>query len=238
MAAGTAPGTPARRTTRERTPEMFTPPMTPPRRTHRLRNWLLGTGAAAVVLVAGLGGCAALVSSAANHVANPDAASAAGAASGGTGATAPATPADSSAPAGPVSLPLGDPMSVSQDGSDAATIVLGRKVISDHAADAYSEGPQNGYFVAVHVSVTGAAGLTSGFDINPLDFYALTGSTHYDEGDGNAYEGPEASADLSATSLNAGEQAGGWLVFDLPAPHGQIAYAPNLDGQPLAYWKF
>jgi hypothetical protein len=214
---------------------MLNAPITPLRSRHRLRNWMIGIGVAAVVLIAGPGGCAALVSSAANQAANPVAASAS---SRGPGATTPASPPASSAPAGPASLPLGDPASVSQDGSDAATVVLDRKAISEHAADAYSDGPQNGYFVAVHVSVTGAAGLTSGFDINPLDFYALTGSTYYDEGDGNAYDGPEASADLSATTLNAGEKAGGWLLFDLPTPHGEIAYAPNLDGQPLAYWKF
>ncbi len=44
--------------------------------------------------------------------------------------------------------------------------------------------------------------------------------------------------ELNATTLNASETASGWLLFDLPSPHGKIVYAPNLDGQPLAYWKF
>ena len=74
---------------------------------------------------------------------------------------------------GPVNLQLGDAASISQNGADAATITLDKRVVATQAVDQYSDGPQNGYFVAVHVTVTGSAGLSSGFDVNPLDFYAL-----------------------------------------------------------------
>ena len=30
----------------------------------------------------------------------------------------------------------------------------------------------------------------------------------------------------------------GTLVFDLPGPHGRIAYAPNFDSQALGYWRY
>ena len=30
----------------------------------------------------------------------------------------------------------------------------------------------------------------------------------------------------------------GKLAFDVSSPHGYIVYAPNLDGQPLAEWKY
>lgn len=213
---------------------MYTSPMPPPRKSHRLRNWLIGTGIAIIALIGGLAGCAALLGSAVNQAANPNTVSSqrpAGApSSGGTTSTP--------APAGTADLRLGDSASISQDGASAATIILSRKAVSSQPVDQFSDGPQNGYFVAIRVDVNADPSLTTGFDINPLDFYALSGSAHYNEGDGNAYEGPHNGADLNATTLNADETASGWLLFDLPSPHGKIVYAPNLDGQPLAYWKF
>ncbi|HET9896747.1 MAG TPA: hypothetical protein VFQ44_17590 [Streptosporangiaceae bacterium] len=217
---------------------MTTYPMPQPKKRHRLRNWLIGIGAAIVALSGGIVGCAAIVGTALNQAANPNSVPSRNSAQAGTSGTAPASPADTPAPSGPVVLQLGDSASISQDGTDAATIVLDKRVIASGPVDQYSDGPQNGYFVAIHITATGVPGLTSGFDINPLDFYALSGSTHYDEGDGNAFEGPHNGSELAATTLNAGEIASGWLLFDLPSPHGKIVYAPNFNGQPLAYWKF
>lgn len=214
---------------------MLTPPMQPPRSRHRLRNWLIGIGLGIVVLIGGAVGCTALVGSALTTAARPNSVSTPHA------ATHTETPSGTSSPSGPsdpVALGLGDPASVSQDGSDAATVVISRREVSSQPADEFSDGPQNGYFVAVHITVRASTSLTDGFDINPLDFYALSGHAHYDEGDGNAFEGLHSNGELNATTLNAGEIAGGWLVFDLPARHGRVVYAPNLDGPPLAYWKF
>jgi hypothetical protein len=213
---------------------MFTSPMPPPRKSHRLRNWLIGIGVAIIALISGLAGSAALLGSAVNQAANPNTVSSqrpAGATSSGGTASTPA-------PTGPAELRLGDFAYISQDGASAATIILSKKAVSSKPVDQFSEGPQNGYFVAIWIDVSADPSLTTGFDINPLDFYTLSGSAHYDEGDGNAFEGPHGSAELSATTLNAGETASGWLLFDMPSPHGKIVYAPNLDGQPLAYWKF
>ena len=213
---------------------MITPPMPPPRKSHRLRNWLIGIGVAIIALIGGLVGCAAILGNALNQAANPNTVSSQRAAD----TTPSASTANTPAPAGPVELRLDDPASISQDGANAATIVLSKRVVSSQPIDQFSEGPQNGYFVAVRVHVSADPNLTTGFDINPLDFYALSGSAHYDEGDGNAFEGPHNGAELNATTLNASETASGWLLFDLPSPHGKIVYAPNLDSQPLAYWKF
>ena len=214
---------------------MYAPPIPPPvKKGHRLRNWLIGIGVSIVAVIAGVAGCAALVGSVANHVANPNSVSGPPT----TDNSPPASTVSTPPPSGPVELRLGDSASISQNGTDAATIVVGRLATSTQPVDSFSDGPQNGYFVEVHVTATGAAGLTNGFDINPLDFYALSGTTHYDEGDGNAFEAPHSSAELQATTINAGETATGWLLFDLPSPHGKIVYAPNLDGQPLAYWTF
>lgn len=213
---------------------MLTTPASSLKKSHRLRNWLIGISLAIAALIGGLAGCAALVSNTLNNAANPNSISTHSHAHTGS----PTSVADSSTPSGPAELRLGGSARISQDGTDGANIILTTRVVSSQAADQFSDGPQNGYFVAVRVRVNAVNGLTSGFNINPLDFYALSGSTHYDEGDGNAYEGPHNAAELNASTLNAGESASGWLLFDLPGPHGKIVYAPNLDGQPLAYWKF
>ncbi|MGH3410067.1 MAG: hypothetical protein ACRDRJ_47365 [Streptosporangiaceae bacterium] len=219
---------------------MQIPPMPPPRPRHRprhrLRNRLIGIGLAIVALIGGAVGCTALVGSALTSAARPDSVSS-GHAALHAGAS-PQAAASSPGPSGPVDLHLGDPASVSQDGADAATVAIGRKEVSSRPVDGFSDRPQNGFFVAVHITVRASTSLADGFDINPLDFYALSGRAHFDEGDGNAFEGPRSNRDLNATTLNAGETASGWLLFDLPARHGRVAYAPNLDGPPLAYWKF
>lgn len=203
----------------------MTTPAIRPHKTHRPRYWPAGIAVTIITLTASVTGCATL---SASQASSPNSASTRSA----------GAPAGTAAPSGPAELPLGNAASISQGGAAAATIFLDQLEVSSQPADQYSQGPQNGYFVVIRVRVTGAAGLTSGFDINPLDFYALAGSTHYDEGDGNAFEGPHSGDNLSATTLNAGESTVGWLLFDLPSPHGKVVYAPNLGGQPLAYWKF
>jgi hypothetical protein len=49
---------------------------------------------------------------------------------------------------------------------------------------------------------------------------------------------PHPRPELGSSNLGAGETASSTLVFDIPAPHGRIAYAPNLDGQALGYWTY
>lgn len=214
---------------------MLTPQMyeAPPKKSHRLRNWLIGISLAVAVLIGGAAGCAAIVGSTLSTAANPDSVSHSaahtGSRSGLDGSAAPSRPAE---------LRLGGAALINQDGTDGATVILTTRSVSSQPAGQFSDGPQNGYFVAVRIKVNAVDGLTSGFNINPLDFYALTGSAHYDEDNGNAYEGPHSETELNATTLNAGETATGWLLFDLPSPHDKIIYAPNLDGQPLASWTF
>src|SRR5262249_5895314 len=210
-----------------------TPP--PPQKSHPRRKGPIGIGLLIVALIGAAVGHAAGVGGTVSNATNPSSVN-----SRHTSAhtSTPSGTAISPSPSGPVELQLGDPAEISQAGADSATILVSRRVASSKPADQFSNGPQNGYFVSVRVTVSAAADLANGFDINPLDFYALSGRTHYDEGDGNAFEGPHNVAQLDATTLNAGETASGWLLFDLPSPHGEIVYAPNLDGQPLANWTF
>jgi hypothetical protein len=84
----------------------------------------------------------------------------------------------------------------------------------------------------------GSAGLHRRLRCQLPGLLAKYGSAHFDEGNGNAFEAPGNSQDLSFSTLGAGETATGTLVFDMPAPHGRIAYAPNLNGQALGYWRY
>ncbi len=152
-----------------------------------------------------------------------------------------ATPSASSpaVPSGPEMLAMGDSASVTTGGTPSATITVSAPVVTTRPADQYGSAPQNGYFVAVTVKVTADQAYTDGFDINPLDFYALSGGTHYGWGDGNAIWALSSSTkELNSATLAAGESTSGKLAFDVSSPHGYIVYAPNLDGQPLAEWKY
>jgi hypothetical protein len=93
--------------------------------------------------------------------------------------------------------------------------------------------------MVARVSVAVDPNLNKGFDISPTDFYVLNGSTHYNEGNGNSSDALGISlSELDTTTLGAGEKTSGPIVFDASSPHGYVVYAPNLNGQPLAEWKY
>jgi hypothetical protein len=210
----------------------------PPPKRHRLRKWLLiltGVVAAFIGLVVAL---AVGLGSAANHAANPNSAASTppAATSQPAASSEPATPV----PAGPDSLAMGDAAAISTGDTLSATVVVSHPVVSSQPADpTYGSRPQNGYFVVVTATIAADKAYTGGFDINPLDFYALSGDSHYGEDNGNAYNAlTDINSELSPATLAAGETTSGKLAFDVSSPHGYIVYAPNLDGQPLAEWKY
>jgi hypothetical protein len=136
-------------------------------------------------------------------------------------------------------MPLGTGVVITQGGSDAANIRVNSVRVFTTSADQYGEPPQHGYYVVAHVSARTMNNFTDGFDVYSGDFYAKVAGQHFDEGDGNAYYALTMNQEeMGYVTLAAGERAGGLLVFDVPSPHGQIVYAPNLDGQPLGSWKF
>ena len=66
------------------------------------------------------------------------------------------------------------------------------------------------------------------------DIYGVMRGHHYD---GDAYaEGFEPSLDY--VDLNAGETAEGWLVFDVPASHGQVVLVNTYDNSKIGTWSF
>jgi hypothetical protein len=220
------------------------PPPAPKQKRHITRKILIVAAGTFLGLIAVIVILAAALGNAANKAANPITAASTPA------ATAPAsTPADTSAPAdtsppvpsGPAVLAMGDTETLGSNdtGATEGTATVSHAVIATQPADQYGSAPKNGYFVIVTVAATADQGYTGGYDVYSGDFYALSGGSHYGEGNGNSYDAlADSSAELGYTTLAAGETTGGKLVFDVPARHGYIVYAPNLDGQPLAEWKY
>jgi hypothetical protein len=90
--------------------------------------------------------------------------------------------------------------------------------------------PEHGFYMGAYVK---AHALSD--DQDALDIYALVGGRHYD-GDAfttsTAFEPP-----LDLLPFAKGERAAGWLVFDVPARHGQLVLG-NLDGHKVAVWTY
>ncbi|HEY5987039.1 MAG TPA: hypothetical protein VIV12_11790 [Streptosporangiaceae bacterium] len=216
-------------------PTMSTPPRRPhwPRR-HPVLTTLAAVAAGFTLLIIALGvvfGAAVQQATQPNHITATHAA-----------ASQPAQPAATqpAQPAGPQTMALGDTAVISQDGRDAAHITVARVTTTTQPADPeFGMAPQNGWFVIVHIRARALGNYSGGFDVNPFDFYARAGHRHYEQGNGNAFDAlPMSQNTMDAVTLNAGESTSGVIVFDLPSPHGKIAYAPNFEGGPLGYWSF
>jgi hypothetical protein len=145
------------------------------------------------------------------------------------------------APSGPEHLAIGQAAVIGDSGNATEGSVTVKSVnVTQYPADSYGEAPANGYYVIVHVSAKADPSYTQGFDINSLDFNAVSHGQQYQEGNGNAFEAlsnNQSGQDIT-TTLAAGNRADGWIAFDVHSPHGKIVYAPNLDGQPLATWRY
>ncbi len=143
-------------------------------------------------------------------------------------------------PAGVPTAPLGTAEEFAgADNTAVLAVTPGRIEVSTTPVDAYSDGPAKGYFVEIHVV---AAGLADGQEIDSTEFYVKHGPMRFDEGNGNTFEGPHSGGELGFANLNNADVTEGWLLFDLPSPHGKLAYDPNAstgsDTGPIQYWKF
>jgi hypothetical protein len=108
-------------------------------------------------------------------------------------------------------------------------VVVDRVRFSD--GDEYNR-PERGNFLGVHVQVRALADeQTSLWG----DFYVLMRGHHYDAG-GCCPEG--FTPELDYVDLNEGETAEGWLVFDVPARHGQVVLGQSSGGGKIATWSF
>lgn len=220
------------------------PPPAPPKKRHVARKILIAAAGTFLGLIAVIVVLAVALGSAADKAANPVTA-----ASTPPAATAPAAPADTPAPAdtsppvpaGPDMLAMGDTETLGSNdtGATEGTVTISHPVLATQPADSYGSAPQNGYFVVVTAAAAADQGYTDGFTIYSGDFYALSGGGHYGESNGNSYDAlADINTELNSSTLAAGETTAGKLVFDVPSRHGYIVYAPNMDGQPLAEWKY
>jgi hypothetical protein len=174
------------------------------------------------------------------HITTPSDAVEAPTATSGT-ETVPAPPASQpSTPPGttPGTLKIGQAAIITIDGTEAASLTIASVQASTRPADVYGSAPRHGNFLTVRVRAVVLPSYRNGFDIGPMDFYALLRSSYFEEGNGNALDAPGADRELDYATLNAGESTSGTLVFDVPAKHGKIAYVPQFGDGPMGYWTF
>ena len=90
--------------------------------------------------------------------------------------------------------------------------------------------PQHGLYMGAYVK---ARALADGQEL--VDFYALVGGHHYV---GDAYQGATAfDPSFFYVTLDTGERTAGWVMFDVPARHGQLV-GRDLGGRKVGVWKY
>ena len=123
---------------------------------------------------------------------------------------------------------IGDTLTV-QDSSGRAQLAVTVTRLKFATGDELDQ-PEHGFYMGAYVK---AHALSDEQDA--LDIYALVHGRHYD-GDAfttsTAFEPP-----LDLLPFDKGERAAGWLVFDVPARHGQLVLR-NLDGHKVAAWTY
>jgi hypothetical protein len=121
---------------------------------------------------------------------------------------------------------IGDKLTVYDELGDAqleVTVTL--KFIR---GDAFNQ-PERGLYMGAYVKAHALAD-----DQFLVSFYARVRGHLYDQ----AIANPLAfDPQLGGVLLNKGERAAGWLVFDVPARHGQLVLR-NLDEQTVGVWKY
>ncbi|MDQ1748423.1 MAG: hypothetical protein QOD07_2686 [Frankiaceae bacterium] len=101
-------------------------------------------------------------------------------------------------------------------------------------SSSYGYAPSRGYYVTFLVTMVNTG--RRPIDIGPGDFFVqVSRQGKVTTLMGNApYSG--ASAQLDATQLDAGQSLSGPLTFDVRAPHGTLAFAP--DGSAAISWTY
>ncbi|TCN33574.1 uncharacterized protein DUF4333 [Kribbella orskensis] len=123
---------------------------------------------------------------------------------------------------------IGDTLTVYDEAGDAqleATVTRLKFSVGDEF-----DRPEHGLYLGAYVKLRA---LADGQDL--VEITALVGGRSY-SGDAiitsTAFDPP-----LDPVILDKGEQASGWLVFDVPARHGQLVMH-DVGGHQLAAWKY
>jgi hypothetical protein len=144
---------------------------------------------------------------------------------------------------GPAQLKVGEHADIGDNqNNQEGTVSVDKVIVTQRPADSeFGEPPANGWYVIVHVTAAADSAYMDGFNVNTFDFSdVMNGGRVFSTDTGNSFEAlnsAQENEDITAT-LGAGQSSSGWLAFDVPRPHGQIVYAPNFDGQPIAAWSY
>jgi len=132
----------------------------------------------------------------------------------------------------------GDTFTATGDGSSVdititkiTTATVDRGTIEPNDSSFWDH-PTNGLYLIVRMTVKGDSG---SFDINPAEFVVISpdGQTYDDQTNSDTWGQP-----LPLTAVHQGQTRRGVIVFDVPTKHGQVAYNPNFDGDPIAIWSY
>lgn len=130
---------------------------------------------------------------------------------------------------------VGDSATITVDGDPVGTITVSDLEITTSPADSYGSGPKRDVFLIFTVDLEA----TGTMDVYEDDFYVrLEDGTRIDQGDGNSWDAIDLDDSLGYATVNAGEKRTGYIVFDVPDEHGELAYAPNWDGGPIVVWEY
>jgi hypothetical protein len=122
---------------------------------------------------------------------------------------------------------IGDKLTV-YDESGAAQLEVTVTRLKFSTGDQFDQA-EHGFYMGAYVKAHALA------DEQFLDIYALVGGHHYD---GGAITGSTAfDPYFDVMTVNTGERASGWLVFDVPARHGQLVLR-DLDEHKVGVWKY
>jgi hypothetical protein len=137
---------------------------------------------------------------------------------------------------------VGDTVSATADDGSGADITITKVstarydpgTIEPHDSS-FWEHPQHGLYLIVRVTVKGTG--TAGYDINTSDFSVVApdGQTYDEQTESDTW-----GQSIPLTTVRNGTVKRGVIVFDVgkQAKHGEIAYDPNVSGDPIATWKF
>jgi uncharacterized RDD family membrane protein YckC len=123
---------------------------------------------------------------------------------------------------------IGDKMTI-YDEFDAPQLEVTVTRLKFSAGDQFDQ-PEHGLYMGAYVKVHALAD-----EQDILDMSALVGGHQY-SGDAIPFS-TAFEPSLDYVTLDTGERASGWLVFDVPARHGQLVLR-DFEGHKRAVWKY
>jgi len=126
---------------------------------------------------------------------------------------------------------IGDKLTV-YDRSGKAQLEVTITRLKFSTGDQADPPPEHGLYMGVQVEAHALV------DEQYVLIEALVGGRRYDEFSIIGSTAFQPLFDLDQLPLNKGERASGWLVFDVPARHGQLVLLRNVDGDKVGVWTY